>query len=225
MTFIEAKEITKTYGKKQNKFSALSGINLKIEKGDSLAIVGKSGSGKSTLMHVLATLDRPTSGEVIFDGQDISHLSQKVIDDIRNQKIGFVFQQFFLNPRETVLENVVLPLKIMGMSSRKRNKKGLEILKAVDLDDKAKNKATDLSGGQKQRAVIARALVTEPEVIFADEPTGNLDSESGKQVLHLLLNLNKKRGITVIIVTHDMDIAAECNRHIKIKDGQVVGDK
>jgi putative ABC transport system ATP-binding protein len=222
---IEVKHLVKEYGKKEAAFLALKGLDLTIEKGESVAIVGKSGSGKSTLMHILSLMDQPTSGEIYLNGENVSHLKGKKLDQLRNQSFGFVFQQFFLNAKETVLENVALPLKIAGISKSKRNKKVLAALEAVDLADKAKNKGTDLSGGQKQRVCIARALVNDPDIIFADEPTGNLDSHTSEKVEELLFGLNKEKGITLIVVTHDNDLAAKCDRQIHIKDGQIVAEE
>jgi putative ABC transport system ATP-binding protein len=219
---IKVKDLHKIYGIKKNPFEALKGINFEVSKGESVAIIGKSGSGKSTLMHLLAGLDTATSGEIWLDNQEISKLSAKELAVIRNDKFGFVFQQFFLQPRNTVLENVMLPLKIHGVSRKDAIRRGMEALEEVGLADKAKNKATDLSGGQKQRVAIARAIVTEPSIIFADEPTGNLDSETGDKVINLLFDLNKKKGITLVVVTHDTDLAGRCDRQIHIKDGQIV---
>lgn len=216
---LNAKFVHKVYGKKENKFAALKGVSLSILKGESVAIIGKSGSGKSTLMHVLAALDKPTKGAIYFDKKDLSKFSQDKLDRLRNKEFGFIFQQFFLNGRETVLENVALPLKIAGVGARERKKRALEALAQVDLVDKAKNKATDLSGGQKQRVCIARALVTNPSLIFADEPTGNLDTENGQRVVDLLFKLNKQNDITLIIVTHDDELAALCDRRLYMKDG------
>jgi putative ABC transport system ATP-binding protein len=158
----------------------------------------------------------------MIGGRDASRLSSRQLDNIRNKTFGFVFQQFFLNSSDTVLNNVTLPLKIAGVERRERSRRGLEVLRAVELDDKAGSKANDLSGGQKQRAVIARALVNNPKLIFADEPTGNLDSRTGRTIENLLFALNKKKGITLIIVTHDAELAARCNRQIHIRDGRIV---
>jgi putative ABC transport system ATP-binding protein len=216
-----AEEITKIYGKGQNAFVALDRVSLAINRGESVAIIGKSGSGKSTLMHVLAALDRVNSGTISFDGKKYENLSAGRLDSLRSKQFGFIFQQFFLNGRETVLENVMLPLKIAGVGRATRKDKALKALKEVDLADKVKNKATDLSGGQKQRVAIARALVNEPEVIFADEPTGNLDSENGEKIIDLLFSLNKAKGITLVVVTHDEELAARCKRRFIMKDGQL----
>lgn len=220
-SLIETHNLTKIYGKKTSKFTALSGINLKIEKGESIAIVGKSGSGKSTLMHLLALLDKPTKGEIVLGKTPTTKLKARKINRLRNREFGFVFQSFFMNSNDTVLNNVLLPLKIGGISFRSRKRRALEALKIVGLEDKAKNKANDLSGGQKQRVCIARAIVTNPNVIFADEPTGNLDSTTGDKVIKLLFDLNRKKGITLIIVTHDEELAKMCDRQIHIKDGKI----
>jgi putative ABC transport system ATP-binding protein len=222
MPAIKTNNLTKVYGKKSAAFTALADVDITIEAGESVAIVGRSGSGKSTLMHLLALLDKPTSGSVTIGSKDATKLSGKQLDTIRNKTFGFVFQQFFLNGNDTVLNNVTLPLKIAGLSRRERNRRGLEVLRAVELGDKAGSKASDLSGGQKQRAVIARALVNNPKLIFADEPTGNLDSRTGRVIENLLFALNKKKGITLVIVTHDTELASRCNRQIHIKDGRIV---
>ncbi|MDR2063889.1 MAG: ABC transporter ATP-binding protein [Candidatus Nomurabacteria bacterium] len=221
-SILSIKNLTKTYGKKSSAFAALKGVSLDINKGESIAIIGKSGSGKSTLMHILALLDKPTSGSVEIDGVDSNQLSNKELNRLRNRRFGFVFQQFFMNANDTVLNNVILPLKIGGVAIRERKKRAMEALKAVELDDKAKNKAIDLSGGQKQRVCIARALVNNPKVIFADEPTGNLDSATGAAIEDLLFNLNKEKGITLIVVTHDAELAERCQRQLHIKDGQII---
>ena len=221
---ISVKNLTKTYGKKENSFKALQNINLDIVKGDSIEIIGKSGSGKSTLMHILACLDRPSSGSFLFEGKNLNKLKTKDLDMLLNERFGFVFQQFFMNSNDSVIDNVALPLKIAGVSLRDRRRHALAMLKEVELEDKAKNRARDLSGGQKQRVCIARALITKPDVIFADEPTGNLDSVTGAQVEKMLLNLNKQKGITLIIVTHDDDLANKCRRQIYIKDGFIKQD-
>jgi putative ABC transport system ATP-binding protein len=216
---LEANSIVKVYGKKESRFTALHGVSLQIKEGESVAIIGKSGSGKSTLMHLLATLDRPDEGSIAFRDKDLRKAKASKLDRLRNQEFGFIFQQFFLNGRETVLENVMLPLKIKGVGLKERKRRAQEALKEVDLLDKAKNKATDLSGGQKQRVCIARALVNDPAVIFADEPTGNLDTENSKRIVDLLFGLNKQKNITLIIVTHDDDLARLCDRRLHMKDG------
>ncbi|RRQ98679.1 ABC transporter ATP-binding protein [Enterococcus faecalis] len=223
MAVIEAKNIKKSYGKNETKFDALKGVDLKVEKGESVAIIGKSGSGKSTFMHILALLDQPTSGDIYLNGKNVTSIRKKVLNKTRNEELGFVFQQFFMNAKDTVLNNVLLPLKIGGISGSKRKKMALDALKAVGLEDKVQNKANNLSGGQKQRVCIARALVNNPQIIFADEPTGNLDSATGKKIEELLFDLNKNKGITLIIVTHDPDLAARCDRQVHVRDGLIVG--
>lgn len=222
---IAARDVRKTYGKKkENRFTALDGVSLSVRRGESIAIIGKSGSGKSTLMHLLALMDKPSEGSIAIEGEDANKLSGRKLDKLRNRTFGFVFQQFFLNGNASVLENVILPLKIAGVHSRERKRLGLEALKLVELDDKARNKANDLSGGQKQRAVVARALVNNPQIIFADEPTGNLDSVTGQHVEDILFSLNKDKGITLIIVTHDEDLAKRCDRQVQIKDGRIIDE-
>jgi putative ABC transport system ATP-binding protein len=196
-------------------------VSLAIAEGESVAIIGKSGSGKSTLMHVLALLDQPTSGTVELRGEDTSTLRGRKLNLIRNKTFGFVFQQFFLTGNATVLENVILPLKIAGVGRGERKRRGMAVLEQLEMADKAKSKAVNLSGGQKQRSVIARALINNPQVIFADEPTGNLDSATGAAVEDILFNLNKENGITLIVVTHDEDLAARCDRRIFLKDGLI----
>lgn len=223
-TLFKADDITKVYGKKENVFEALKGISLSIKSGESVAIIGKSGSGKSTLMHILACLDRPSGGSLHFEDANTTDLSAASLDKIRNERFGFVFQQFFMNANDSVVDNVALPLKIAGMSAKERRSRALEMLKLVDLTEKSNSKAKDLSGGQKQRVCIARALVTNPDVIFADEPTGNLDSVTGDQIIDLLFKLHKTNKTTLVIVTHDEDLAKRCKRQIFIKDGRIQKD-
>ncbi len=218
---IELKNVTKIYGKKKNQFMALKNVILNIPTGASVAILGKSGSGKSTLMHAISGLDRPQHGQVIIDGQDILQLKPKRVDEFRAKKIGFIFQSFFVQGNESVVDNVSLPLEIARVPRKKRAHKINAALKAVDLYDKRKNRAKDLSGGQKQRLAIARAIVGDPQIIFADEPTGNLDSETGAKVEELLFDYNKQKGVTLIVVTHDADLAKKCDHQIIIKDGRV----
>lgn len=222
---LEAKNLYKTYTSENTDYQVLKNINLQIEQGECVAIIGKSGSGKSTLMHLLACLDAPTSGNIYLEGQDFSLLTEKERDLLRNEKFGFVFQQFFLNGRETVLENVTLPMRIRGASQYKMVKAAMDALEAVDLKDKENKRAKDLSGGEKQRVCIARALVGKPQVIFADEPTGNLDSTTGEMVEKMLFQMNKNLGITLIIVTHDGELAAKCERIIELKDGEIISER
>lgn len=219
---IEIAHLSKIYGKKQNSFTALEGVNLTIEDGKSVAIVGKSGSGKSTLMHVMSGLDRASSGTITIDGQDISTLKNKSLDRFRAEKIGFIFQSFFVQANETCLENVLLPLEIDRTARRERKSMALEALEQVELSDKQAVKAKNLSGGQKQRLAIARAIVSKPRIIFADEPTGNLDSATGDKVEELLFSFNKRLGSTLIIVTHDDDLAKKCDMQVHLKDGKIV---
>ena len=218
---IELKNVTKVYGKKKNQFTALKNVSLNIPTGASVAILGKSGSGKSTLMHAISGLDKPQKGQVIIDGQDILQLKSKHVDEFRAKKIGFIFQSFFVQGNESVVDNVSLPLEIARLPRKKRAHKINAALKAVDLYDKRKNRAKDLSGGQKQRLATARAIVGDPQIIFADEPTGNLDSETGAKVEGLLFDYNKQKGVTLIVVTHDVDLAKKCDYQIIIKDGRV----
>lgn len=218
---IELKSVTKTYGKKKNTFTALDDVSFVIPDGATVAIVGKSGSGKSTLMHAMSGLDRPEVGEVIIDGDNILTLKPKAVDAFRSEKMAFIFQSFFVQGNESCYNNVSLPLEIAKVPLRNRRAKILAALKAVGLDDKVKSRARDLSGGQKQRLAIARAIVGEPTVLFADEPTGNLDSTTGAQIEKLLFDYNKKHKATLVIVTHDHDIARKCQIQIMIKDGKV----
>lgn len=219
---LAVRDLHKSYGSGQNRFDALKGVSLEIFEGESLAIVGKSGSGKSTLMHLLALLDKPTQGTVELSGQDTATLRGAALNRTRNKTFGFVFQQFFLTSSASVLDNVILPLKIAGVGARERRRRGMDALAQLELEDKATNKAVNLSGGQKQRSVIARALVNNPRVIFADEPTGNLDSVTGGIVEDILFNLNKEQGITLVIVTHDDELAERCDRRVYIRDGVIV---
>ncbi|MBT2565295.1 ABC transporter ATP-binding protein [Arthrobacter sp. ISL-85] len=219
---LSTRDLTKTYGRGPDRFDALRGVSLDIDRGDSVAIVGKSGSGKSTLMHLLALLDTPGAGSVHVEGTDARSLNGRRLNALRNQMFGFVFQQFFLNHATTVLDNVVLPLKIAGVGARERRTRGMAVLEQLELADKARNKAGNLSGGQKQRVVIARALANNPRVLFADEPTGNLDSATGRIVEDILFDLNQNHGITLITVTHDHDLAARFNRRLYIRDGQLI---
>ncbi len=221
---LETENLVKVYGKGASRFDALKGLTFEIHEGESVAIVGKSGSGKPTLMHLLALLDAPTSGVVALGGEPVSRFKPKRISRLRNETFGFVFQQFFLNANQTVLENVTLPLKIGGMGKAERNRRGMDVLEQLEMADKAKNKAKDLSGGQKQRACIARALVNSPKVLFADEPTGNLDSATSEIVEDILFNLHREHGITLVVVTHDDDLAAKCERRLFMQDGEIVSN-
>lgn len=218
---IQVKNVTKTYGKKQSTFTALDDVTFSIPTGASLAIVGKSGSGKSTLMHAMSGLDRPENGQIVIDGEDILKLKAKQVDRFRSEKMGFIFQSFFVQANETCYDNVALPLEISRASASQRRARIESALGKVELSDKIKNKARNLSGGQKQRLAIARAIVNEPAILFADEPTGNLDSVTGALVEDLLFEYNKEQGVTLIIVTHDEDLAKKCDIKIYMKDGKI----
>ena len=218
---IVARDITKVYRMGEIDVHALSGVSLDIKAGEVVSIMGPSGSGKSTLMNIIGCLDRPTSGEYYLDGELVSGLSDDQLAKVRNQKVGFVFQNFNLLPRSTALINVELPMRYAADRKNLR-KKAVWALEAVGLADRMEHKPTELSGGQQQRVALARALINNPAIILADEPTGNLDSTSGNEIMHLLLNLNKKFKTTLIIVTHDPEIAAETERVIQLYDGQVV---
>jgi putative ABC transport system ATP-binding protein len=221
---MSVRDLHKSYSRGQNRFDALQGVSFDVYEGESIAIVGKSGSGKSTLMHLMALLDAPSSGSIELEGVDTRTLRGNRLNRTRNRTFGFVFQQFFLTGNTAVLENVVLPMKIAGTGRAERRRRGLAALEQLEMGSKAKSKAADLSGGQKQRVVIARALVNNPRILFADEPTGNLDSQTGAVVEDILFDLNREHGITLIVVTHDEDLAARCDRRIFIRDGLVVRD-
>ncbi|MDO4868355.1 MAG: ABC transporter ATP-binding protein [bacterium] len=218
---INVENISKTFGNKKNKFQALKNVSFEIPDGASVAIIGKSGSGKSTLIHAMSGLDAPEKGHVFIDGIDILSMKQKKIDKFRAQKMGFIFQSFFVQGNETCVENVSLPLEIAEVPTLRRAKKIENALKKVELLDKKKSKARDLSGGQKQRLAIARAIVNEPKLIFADEPTGNLDSVTGAKIEKLLFDYNKNNGANLVVVTHDEDLAAKCEIQIRVKDGEI----
>lgn len=219
---IELKNISKTYGTKKQPYHALKGVSLTIPDGVSVAIIGKSGSGKSTLMHAISGLDRPQTGEVVVDGEDILKLRQKAVDKFRSQKMGFIFQAFFVQANESCFHNVSLPLEIANVPRGRRRQLIVDALERVEMVDKLDERARNLSGGQKQRLAIARAIVTKPDIIFADEPTGNLDSATGETIENLLFELNKSQGVTLIIVTHDAELASRCDMRVHIKDGEIV---
>jgi len=217
---VEAKDLTKVYKMGEVEVQALRGASLKIKRGEVVAIMGPSGSGKSTMMNILGCLDRPSSGEYILDNEQVATLNDDQLAAIRNRKVGFVFQSFNLLSRQTALFNVELPLRYAGTNEGRRER-AKAALEAVGLQDRITHRPTELSGGQQQRVAIARAIVNEPAIIMADEPTGNLDSKVGKEIMNLLLNLNKERGTTLIIVTHDPVIGEQTQRIIHIRDGLV----
>lgn len=224
MAMIELRDVVKEYKTGKTVFSALRGINLRIEKGEFVSIMGPSGSGKSTMLHFLGFLDKPTSGEVLIDGEAMSKMDRDGLAYIRNKKIGYVFQSFNLAPTLSVAKNVELPLIIREMDRAKREKKVRDMLSLVRLLPKWDSVPSQLSGGEKQRAAIARALSTDPDIILADEPTGNLDSSSGKEVMDFIYNLWKMHGKTVVIVTHEPVVAAYARRTVHIRDGQIEKD-
>jgi putative ABC transport system ATP-binding protein len=222
---IEVKNITKTYHTGDIALNALKSVDFKIEDGEFVAIMGPSGSGKSTLMHILGALDTPTSGKYFLNDKDVSKLSDDELADIRKEKIGFVFQSFNLLPRTTVLRNVMLPLIYEGVSKEERERRAIEALKAAGLDEAHfQHKSNQLSGGQIQRVAIARALVNNPTIILADEPTGNLDTKTGEIVLGTFQRLNKEHCRTIILITHEHDVAEHAERIIHIRDGEIVSD-
>ena len=219
---LKLKNVSKIYQMDSIQFKALDNISLEIKKGEFVSIMGSSGSGKSTLMHIMGCLDIPTAGKVIFEGEDVSRLNEAELAKIRNQKIGFVFQGFNLLPRTSALANVELPLIYTHLDNQKKEKKkAAEILKMVGLEKRKNHFPSQLSGGEQQRVAIARALVNNPLIILADEPTGNLDSKTGKEIMEIFQELNKK-GNTIIIVTHEARIARCAQRIIKLKDGKIV---
>ncbi len=217
---IITKDLTKIYKMGVVEVKALCGVSFTIQRGEIVSIMGPSGSGKSTLMNLLGCLDRPTNGEYILDGEHVSELNDDQLASIRNRKVGFVFQNFNLLTRISALANVELPLRYSGVN-HDRTQRAREALESVGLGDRMKHRPTELSGGQQQRVAIARALVNNPAILMADEPTGNLDSKSGKEIMDLILHLNRERGTTIIIVTHDPKIAAQTGRTIRLRDGEL----
>ena len=223
MNIIEVKDLEKTYHVGDIEVNALRGVNFSIKKGQFSAIMGPSGSGKSTLMHIIGCLDSPTKGRYHLNGENVAHLSDDQLAGIRNKEIGFVFQKFHLLPRNTALDNVMLPLRYAKIEKRQRTDKAIKVLSQVGLEDRMHHKPSELSGGQQQRVAIARALVNSPAILFADEPTGNLDSKTGKEVMALLHELNNK-GQTIVLITHEKEIAEQTERTIFIRDGKIESD-
>jgi putative ABC transport system ATP-binding protein len=220
---IEANGLTKVYKMGEMEVHALRGLSMQVGRGEVIAIMGPSGSGKSTLMNIIGCLDRPTGGEYLLDGESVAKLNDDQLATIRNRKVGFVFQSFNLLSRTTALANVELPMRYAG-KKKGRKDRARAALELVGLGDRIHHRPNELSGGQQQRVAIARALVNDPAIILADEPTGNLDTHSGEEIMKLLLSLNQERGTTLIIVTHDSDVAAQTQRVIHIRDGVVVED-
>jgi len=221
---IELRDISKDYRMGAVDISALCNVSLSVKQGELIAIMGPSGSGKSTLMNLLGCLDRPTTGTYTFEAREISAMSDDELARVRNAKIGFVFQSFNLLPRFSALKNVEMPLVYSGIPAKGRTGKAMLVLEKVGLKDRMAHTPTELSGGQQQRVAIARALVNDPPLLLADEPTGNLDSRSGEEILKILVDLNDQ-GVTIMIVTHDHDVAARCKRIINLKDGKIIGDR
>src|SRR5215217_8159844 len=224
MRGIEARELTKVYGLRENRVEAVAGTNMNIESGEWIAIVGPSGSGKSTLMSLIGLLDRPTSGNYVLDGRDVSGLQGGELANARRDLIGFVFQSYNLLPRESALKNVELPMVYAGVGRKERRKRALGVLERVGLSERAHHRPPELSGGQMQRVAIARALVNGPALLLADEPTGNLDTVSGAGILDLFEELNAS-GVTVVVVTHEAEVAARAERVVELRDGQIVADE
>ncbi len=218
---IETFDLTKVYKMGEVEVRALAGVSFKVRRGEVVSIMGPSGSGKSTLMNLIGCLDRPSGGRYILDGQEVSKLNDDQLAVIRNRKVGFVFQSFNLLPRATALANVELPMRYSGMT-RGRIERAKQALISVGLEDRMKHRPNELSGGQQQRVAIARSLVNDPAILMADEPTGNLNSKAGKEIMDLILNLNRERGTTIIVVTHDPKIAEQTQRVIRLMDGLVV---
>jgi putative ABC transport system ATP-binding protein len=225
-TVISVKALTKTYIVGEVEVRALRGVNLDVERGEFLAVTGPSGSGKSTFMHIVGCLDRPTTGQYFLDGEDVSRMSKDQLAAVRNRKIGFVFQGFNLLARTSALDNVELPLLYgSGLKSAERHKRAIAVLKAVGLADRADHHPNQLSGGQQQRVAIARALINNPSILLADEPTGNLDTRTSIEVMDIFQRLNRESGITVVLITHERDIAEYGTRMVTFRDGQVIADR
>ena len=221
---VEAKELTKVFQMGEVQVRALRGLDLGIERGETVAIMGPSGSGKSTLMNILGCLDRPSGGDYLLDGENVAQMDEDQLALVRNRKVGFIFQSFNLLPRSSALQNVELPLRYSAISGGERRQRAKEVLEMVGLGDRMDHKPNELSGGQQQRVAIARALINKPSIVMADEPTGNLDSKTGQEIMELLLKLNEEQLVTLILVTHDPEVGMQLGRTIHIRDGRVDGD-
>ena len=224
MPLIEAQEIWKVYRNSHVAVEAVRGVSLTIDSGEFLAVSGASGSGKSTFMHIMGCLDRATRGRMTFEGREVTGLSRAQLAELRNRRIGFVFQSFNLLARTTLLDNVALPLAYQRVPLRARRQRAAEVLDELGLSDREHHRPNELSGGQQQRAAIARALVTRPALLLADEPTGNLDSERAAQIMNLFKTLNERRELSIVVVTHEMDLASYAKRHVVFSDGKIVSD-
>ncbi len=225
MSLIELQNVSKIYRFGETEIRALKNISFKVEKGEAIAIIGPSGCGKSTLLHLIGCLDKPSSGKIFIDGKDVSKLNENELARIRREKIGFVFQFFHLIPTFNALENVVLPMIFAKVPEKERIKRAMELLKLVGLEKRIYHKRSELSGGEIQRVAIARALANNPEIILADEPTGNLDSKSGREIVEYLLKLNEKRNVTLIVVTHNLSMVKNFRRKIYLKDGEIIKEE
>ncbi len=225
MALIELKNITKIYRLGSEDVVALNNISLNIEKGEFVSIIGPSGSGKSTLMHILGCLESPTSGDYLFDGVNVKDFQDSQMAYMRNRKIGFVFQSYNLLPQFNVLQNVALPLVYSGIKPKERERMAIEALKSANLTHRNRHRPSELSGGERQRVAIARAIVNQPDLILADEPTGNLDQKVGRDIISLFLSLNKEKNVTVVLVTHDMNVANVARRIVRILDGKIMDDR
>ncbi|MGI6404732.1 MAG: ABC transporter ATP-binding protein [Oscillospiraceae bacterium] len=222
---IEMRDVVKKYYiGTPNELTILKGISMDVYQGEFLAIVGASGSGKSTLMNIIGALDRPTEGRYLLSGENVEGMSQNTLSDLRNRRIGFVFQTFNLIPRTTALKNVELPMLYAGYSRKERNRRALELLDMMGMGDRVKHLPNELSGGQKQRVAIARAMATDPDILLADEPTGALDTQTGRMVMDIFHRLNREQGKTVILITHNPELAAQTDRILTLSDGQFVGE-
>lgn len=224
-TVISTDEISRSFGSGEQVVTAVNRVNMDVHSGESLALVGRSGSGKTTLLNLLAGLDQPTSGKAIFEGRELAVFSEKELVELRRHKIGFIFQSFGLIPLLSAYENVELPLHISGVSWRERRRRATEILQLVGLGPRAKHRPYELSGGEQQRVAIARALVTSPDVLFADEPTGELDTITAKSIVAILKDVVQQRGVTVVVATHDLNLAGTCDRVLTMEDGMLTNSQ